>query len=92
MKNRKGFTLMELVVVVMILGILASMAVPYYYKSIETTRAEDSVALGHMLGNANRMYALDHGNLLTSGAITNTCNGYTSCAAAPAGSGCSLVD
>jgi prepilin-type N-terminal cleavage/methylation domain-containing protein len=88
MKNRKGFTLIELVVVVMILGILASMGVPYYYKSIETTRAGDAVALGHLLGNANRMYALDNANTYASGAVTNTCNGST---CATASGACKLV-
>lgn len=78
MKNgRKGFSLIELVVVVLIMGILASLGVPYYYKSIETSRAGDAVALGHLIGNANRMYLLDNPAAPISGLITNSCNGAT---------------
>lgn len=78
-KNRRGFTLIELVVVVLVMGILASVGVPYYYKTIETSKATDSLALGHLLGNANRMYRIDNPALL-SGQITNTCNTTGGCA------------
>ncbi|MDA8244697.1 MAG: prepilin-type N-terminal cleavage/methylation domain-containing protein [Elusimicrobia bacterium] len=73
--NRKGFTLIELVVVVMIMGILASIGVPYYYKTVETSKATDSVAIGHMLANAYRMFQLDNPSTNLSGQVTNTCNG-----------------
>jgi len=88
MKNREGFTLAELVVVVLILGILASMAVPYYYKSIETSRAGDSIALGHLVGNANRMYSLDNPGVYLSGQLSNSCSSQTCGAASGA---CKLV-
>lgn len=95
-KNRRGFTLIELVVVVMIMGILASLAMPYYYKTMETSKANDSLAIGHLLGNANRMYLLDNPPPQVSpnppspisGQITNGCNGLT-CGAATGG--CRLV-
>jgi len=73
-KSRKGFTLIELMVVVLIMGILASMGIPYYYKTIETSRAGDAVALGHLIGNSNRMYNIDNPNAPVSGPVTNSCN------------------
>jgi prepilin-type N-terminal cleavage/methylation domain-containing protein len=80
--HMKGFTLIELVVVTLIMGILTSMAVPYYFKTVETSKATDSVALGHMIANSNRMYRLDNPTNLISGQITNSCNSQTNCAAA----------
>lgn len=86
-KNRRGFTLIELMVVVLIMGILASMGVPYYFKTVETSKATDSVAIGHLLGNANRMYLIDNPGGI-SGQVTNTCNGQ---ACASASGACKLV-
>ncbi len=37
--NKKGFTLVELLMVVIIIGILVTLAVPNYYRSIERTKA-----------------------------------------------------
>lgn len=92
MKNRKGFTLVELMVVVIIMGILASMSVPYYYKTIETTKAGDSVAMGHLLGSAYRMFAIDNPGVNIAGQVTNTCNDTSpgACSTGDA-SGCRLV-
>jgi prepilin-type N-terminal cleavage/methylation domain-containing protein len=75
--KRAGFTLIELMVVVLIMGILASMSIPYYYKTVETSKATDSISLGHLLGNANRMYALDNPGTAISGRISNSCNSAT---------------
>lgn len=87
---RKGFTLIELVVVVLIMGILASMGIPYYYKTVETSKATDSVAIGHMLANANRMFRLDNPSASVSGSVTNTCNSAVCASVSPA-SPCRLI-
>lgn len=73
-RSRKGFTLMELVIVVLIIGILAAFGVPQYFKTIETSKAEDAASMVAMIGTTNRMYALDHSNVYTGGTLTNTCN------------------
>ncbi len=89
--NRKsaGFTLIELVVVTVIIGIMASLAVPYYLKTVEFSKASDAVAIGHLLSSSYRMYLVDNGGTGMSGTLTNTCNTYT-CANVPAGV-CKLV-
>ena len=45
MKANQGFTLLELMVVVIIIGILAGVAVPQYSKTIERTRMTEAVAI-----------------------------------------------
>lgn len=85
---RKGFTLIELIVVVLIMGVLASMGMPYYFKTVETSKATNSIAIGHLLGNSARMYNLDNPGAPLNGQVSNTCNGAV-CATATGG--CRLV-
>ena len=42
MKNRKGFTLVELAVVVVIIGVLAAFAVPRFMSSVERSKAAEA--------------------------------------------------
>jgi prepilin-type N-terminal cleavage/methylation domain-containing protein len=90
--GRKGFTLLELIVVILIIGILAAFAVPQYMKSLENNKADDAAALINMVATTNRMYALDHGGTYTVGTLTSACASQTSCpASGGAADPCSLV-
>ncbi|HAM36829.1 MAG TPA: hypothetical protein DEB40_13455 [Elusimicrobia bacterium] len=71
---RRGFTLIELMVVVILIGVLAAVAVPKYLRSLENGKADAAVGILNMVATTNRMYAIDHGDTYTSGAITNSCN------------------
>jgi prepilin-type N-terminal cleavage/methylation domain-containing protein len=59
-RSSAGFTLVELLVVVMILGILAFMGIPQYTRTVENSKADDAVAQVNMLAQANRMYNLNN--------------------------------
>ncbi len=43
--NKKGFTLMELLIVVLIIGVLTSIAVPMYKKSVEKSKAAEALSV-----------------------------------------------
>jgi prepilin-type N-terminal cleavage/methylation domain-containing protein len=56
----KGFTLLELLVVVLILGILAAIALPMYRKSVERSRAVEALSVMRSMQNALRIYNITH--------------------------------
>ncbi|MDX6770256.1 MAG: prepilin-type N-terminal cleavage/methylation domain-containing protein [Elusimicrobiota bacterium] len=75
--NRKGYTLIELVVVVLIVGILASFGIPQYLKTVETSKADDAVSIINMIGTTNKMFALDHSGVYAVGQFTAACGAGT---------------
>lgn len=49
---KKGFTLLELLVVVLIAGILASIALPQYQKAVERSRASEAMTIAKAIVDA----------------------------------------
>ncbi len=91
MQAKNGFTLVEMMVVVLLLAIIAAVAIPLYNRSVENSRADDALSMLQMIATTNRMYAVDY-NRFTQGPIDNNCNSATCVgAASPSPPGCDLV-
>ena len=58
----KGFSLLEILVVVIIVGILASIALPNFGKAVEKAKVRDAQGALNMIYQAQRMYKLDQGS------------------------------
>lgn len=56
LNNKKGFTLVELMVVVIIVGILAAVAVPLYRANVQRAMSSEGQALVGSIRTAERLY------------------------------------
>lgn len=61
-KNNKGFTLVEILIVVAIVGVLAAIAIPSYRYFLETARRTSSIAALDTLRSEMEGYAADQGS------------------------------
>lgn len=71
-KRNKGFTLVEIMIVVLIIGILLAIAVPNFVRARETSRARTCVANLKQVDSGKEQYAME--NRLAAGAAVAWAN------------------
>lgn len=69
---KKGFTMVELLVVLLIVGILAAVAVPMYLANTQRAKASEAVATMGLVRQAERDYFVNHNTYFSfsSGSLT----------------------
>ena len=60
LNNRKGFTLIELIVVIAILGILAAIAIPRFTTATDSAKNKSNLSEHRIAVSAVQMYMADH--------------------------------
>lgn len=61
-RNRKGFTLLEILIVIVILGVIAGLAIPVFTSNIQKSRAQEALASLAATRNALVLYYATTGN------------------------------
>ena len=67
-----GFTLTEVILVIMLLGIMIAFAIPRYFKMIEVSRSKEAVENLQMLRDSMERCFMENG-AIASGDCANTC-------------------
>lgn len=65
-RNEKGFTLVELIVVVIIIGLIAALVVPKFFGKVEQSKIKAAEAQIELFGAALDQFKLDVGRYPTS--------------------------
>ena len=70
-KNKSGFTLIEIMIVVIIIGVLASLALPKFFSTVEYSRSQEALSgIATVRGGLERYY-VSKGNSYTGATTSN---------------------
>lgn len=62
LRKKTGFTLTEILIVIVIVGVMAGMAIPGYFNTIEETRANEATVNLQVIRAGQKVYALNNSN------------------------------
>ena len=65
-RNKKGFTLIELIVVIAILGILAALAIPRFTGTLKSSKEKTDLATIRVIESAVQLYTAETGGTPTT--------------------------
>ena len=60
--NKKGFTLVELILVIVIIGIIAAITIPNIMESLNESKKEGGQSVENLLIENLKLYNIDNGN------------------------------
>lgn len=78
-RRENGFTLIEVMVVIIIIGVLSAMAIPKLVSSTENARRKADVATGHQVKAALDRYEVENGTYPTDLKSDSDIEGTVSC-------------
>jgi len=83
-RSKKGFTLIELMIVVVIIGILSALAIPRFFRAATKSKQSEAREVLKQIYTMQRAYFIEH--------ETYTLNGVTASAAVPAAFGSIAIE
>ncbi|MDP8211684.1 MAG: prepilin-type N-terminal cleavage/methylation domain-containing protein [Candidatus Zapsychrus exili] len=66
MSNKKGFTLIEIIIVIIIVGAIAGLALPRFGLTFEKIKSQEGVQILTSVYNAQKIYYVENGAYATS--------------------------
>ena len=70
MKKQQGFTLIELMIVVAIIGVLSAIAIPAYKNYVTKSEASSALATLKALVTPTELYIQENGNIAATSAVS----------------------